>query len=279
MLEASGATLYLLVGNHDVAHKNNNQLNSPELLFRYDPNVIVFDQGPETITVEGVEIDMIPWINNNTLGDTLEFISNSSSRVCIGHFDIIGAPFHKGGHVSEDGLHPGVFASYELTLSGHYHTRSYHGKRENLIFIRAGFEYTWADCNDPRGYSFVDTKTLQITDYNWEERMFFRGSYKDDVLVIDDADFKDKFVRIDFISGDNKKFEKAIAPITAQHPAEFQVIIKDQDMSSDATEEGINEDEQNPVTVYIDGISDLNDAKKEELKAYLQQLKREAEQL
>lgn len=279
MLESSGALMRLIVGNHDIAHKNNNRLNSPDLLLSKSKNIRVYDGHPTTVKLGKMNIDLIPWINNSNLESTLEFISNSTSSVCAGHFEIIGAPFHKGGIVSEHGLNANTFSTYDLTLSGHYHTRSILGRKNApIMYVRAGFEYTWSDCDDPRGYTILDTNTLEYEDVNWGERMFYHGKYVDDVLDMPDVNYKDKFVRVYFVSGDQKKFEKAISGIASQEPADLEVHIKEQSTQVDTSSITEEQLQNSAVESYVEA-SEFTDEQKHSMLVYLQNIRQEAETL
>ena len=73
-----------------------------------------------TITLDGVNIDLIPWINSENYDETIEFIKNSKSQVLFGHLEIDGFAMYKG-YVAGSGLSRKIFNRYEVVCSGHYH--------------------------------------------------------------------------------------------------------------------------------------------------------------
>lgn len=222
MLQKSGMEFHEIVGNHDVAYKNDNTLNSPNMLVE---GAKVYWEKPQTVLFGGVAVDLIPWINNANYDDTVKFIESSKSEICIGHFEISGAPFHKGGIACEGGMSASLFSKYKKVLSGHFHTRS---KIGNVEYIGAAFDYTWADWNDPRGFVVLDLDTLEMEYVDWSTFMFVMGSMDEEGNV----DFyppcdniSGKFVRIACEHDSNKKIEKALSALEAQEPAGFEVFF------------------------------------------------------
>ena len=63
LLEEYEVHMILPLGNHDVAYKNTNELNSPELVFKDHPNVTVVSKNT-TFVIHGTSFDFIPWINS-----------------------------------------------------------------------------------------------------------------------------------------------------------------------------------------------------------------------
>jgi DNA repair exonuclease SbcCD nuclease subunit len=139
---------YILLGNHDVHYKNRNDVNSPMAIFADSKNIRVIDRN---CTFFGV--DFIPWINHQNYDEAVEFISSSKSSFCVGHFELSGFPFHKGGRESDDGMKSSLFANYSYVFSGHYHTRS---KKGNIEYVGSSSELTWADWDDPKGFTVFD---------------------------------------------------------------------------------------------------------------------------
>lgn len=272
MVRDNDIDFHLLVGNHDVAYKNDNRVNSPEYLL---DSVNVYWKEPVTMDL-GQKIDLIPWINNENLERTLEFIKNSDSKACIGHFEISGAPFHRGGAVCEHGLDASSFSRYDRVLSGHFHTRSKIGKVE---YIGAGFEYTWADWNDPRGFVVLDTDTLDVEYINWPQFMFVVGSVDGEGTITFTPDcnhFTGKYVRLVCETESNKKVERAIEGIEKQEPLELQVFYNTvKDVSLTTVDTSDVADEMQVMRMVVE--ESVPDEKlRQDVNMYLEQLYREA---
>ena len=149
-LKDAGLKMIMLTGNHDVVYKNRNDVNSPEAVFGIEDDTILIFTQPTKMD----DIDIIPWVNHTNLSEVMEFVEDSDARFCIGHFEFSGFPFHKGGRKSDSGMSIKPFRRYEKVFSGHYHTCSSDG---NIFYTGSSFEFTWADWNDLKIFTVLDT--------------------------------------------------------------------------------------------------------------------------
>lgn len=273
LLLDSGCDFHLLVGNHDVAFKNDNRLNSPDILLE---GASVYWEEPTALKIGGIDIDLIPWINNANFEKATAFIEASKSPICIGHFEVNGAPFHKGGILCEGGIDAALFSGYNRVLSGHFHTRSKVGRVE---YIGAGFDYTWADWNDQRGFVVLDTDTRELEYVNWSTFMFVMGEMHEDGKI----DFTPacenvagKYVRIVCVHESNKKIEASLRDVEAQEPADFSVFFDStKDVNNNTVDLEDRADEMKVMRLVVDdSISDV--VLRQEVNVYLEQLYREA---
>jgi len=90
-----GITLHTLLGNHDVSYKNTLEVNSSTLLLNDYDNVTVWDK-VATLPFDGIPIDIVPWICDDNEKEVLNFIENSKSQICFGHFEIDGFEMDRG---------------------------------------------------------------------------------------------------------------------------------------------------------------------------------------
>ncbi len=153
-LNKCSITLCSIVGNHSTYYRNTNSINSSELLYGHYENISTYPS-PTTITLDGTNIDLIPWINSENYDETIEFIKNSKSQIAFGHLEIDGFAMYKG-YVADSGLSKKIFNRYEVVCSGHYHHKSSKG---NIHYLGAPYEITWNDYDDPRGFHVFDTDT------------------------------------------------------------------------------------------------------------------------
>ena len=80
-----GITLHALIGNHDIFWKESLEVNSPELLLKDYDNIHLWSK-VGTLELDGIKFDMIPWIRKENEEKIFEFVENSSSPICLGHF-------------------------------------------------------------------------------------------------------------------------------------------------------------------------------------------------
>ena len=137
--------VHAITGNHDAYYKNTNKVNSPELLLKDYDNIITYSN-PTEITVGGLDILLLPWINSENFKESKEFIDNSKSKIAMGHLEINGFKATRG-HMMEDGMDVNIFSKFEKVYSGHFHTRSTDGK---IYYLGNPYEMYWNDVNDKR---------------------------------------------------------------------------------------------------------------------------------
>ncbi|NBP59329.1 hypothetical protein EBU71_22795, partial [bacterium] len=106
--------MHTLLGNHDIFWKESVSVNSPELLLADYGNITVVK---EPTTIEQWNMDLIPWICKENQNDVINFINESKSYVCCGHFELSGyimiknvAPHHDG---LSDKILENVVSSYK----------------------------------------------------------------------------------------------------------------------------------------------------------------------
>lgn len=275
LLQKHNFTMYMPLGNHDVTYKNTNELNSPELIFGDLDHITVYSK-PETISIGGIECDFIPWINESNMKESLDFINNSRSKYCFGHFDIIGGVFQKGGMPADEGLNSNVFKTYDTVFSGHYHTKSI---INNVYFTGTPFEYTWADWNDPKGFYILDLVTGDIEFVENTERMFHKVLIRNNQISIippKQDTFKDKYIKVEIDNDNTKLLEKIVRKLNEDSPADIQTIIKQESLTFD-----INDDELHDMSIskllaeYVNGL-EIHDSKKQSLRKLIEELHDEA---
>jgi hypothetical protein len=144
-------------------------------LYGHYNNVNVYPAA-HTLTLDGTDIDIIPWINSENHEGTMEFIKNSKSQVAFGHLEVEGFAMYKN-YVAGTGLQPSIFNRYEFVASGHYHHKSSKG---NIHYLGAPYEITWNDYDDPKGFHIFDTETREIEFIQNEYRLFEKIYYDDE---------------------------------------------------------------------------------------------------
>ena len=274
-------TMHLLVGNHDIALRNSNRINSPELfLSQYKDNIKCY-ANPQTIHIDGRLVHIVPWINQENFHDVMSFIEQAESSLLVGHFEITGFKMHPAGSPSESVLPVDVFRQQELVLSGHFHTQS---KIANIHYIGNPFEFTWADYNDPRGFWILDTETLNMEFIRNPEPMFVMLAYdSDDAKSLKSANidqYKDKFVKILVLNkSDQKEFDRWLEKFYTCGPFEVQVIETTQTLTGDITQEQLEASAKSTdviISSYCDTIEELDDDTRKQVKDLLNQLYYEA---
>ena len=156
-LIANDLHMYTLIGNHDVSFKNTLEVNSPSLIIGDYQNIKVI-QDFETITLDDLSIDVVPWICDENESEIFNKIKKSKSDICFGHFEIAGFEMDRG-NICDTGIDKKLLNRYDVVLSGHFHHKSSDG---NITYVGTPYEMTWADYSDPKGFHIFDTETREM---------------------------------------------------------------------------------------------------------------------
>ena len=269
---------HCLVGNHDTLYRDTNDVNSLVSFFRNSPGVRIYS---EPVELPEYNILLSPWINSQNFERSLDLISSSKMRFCLGHFGIQGFEFHKGA-VCEHGLDQSIFNHFELVISGHFHTRS---KVGNIVYVGSPYEMCWSDYNDPRGFHVFDTDTGELEFIKFDESLFFTVSYsggKSFVSPYSPTSFEDKHVKLLVKDKGNAfDYDTFVKSIQLQNPADFAIIETKYDISSkiEEDEEEVKKHIKGNLEViqsYIDAMTDVPEKLKSKVKDEMIQLYNEA---
>ena len=272
-IEENGLHLTTLVGNHDIYWRESLSVNTQSLVLgEYMLTDTV--QHPATLYIGGTAFDIIPWICPENEAEVSEFIKQSKSDICIGHFEITGFAMYKGMECHE-GLSRDMFNKYEQVWSGHYHTRS---KQDNITYVGTPYEMTWQDFNDPKGFHVFDTETRELTFHVNPYNIFTRIEYDDTIDLVDlnSMDLKDHFVKLVVVNkNDLYKFDIFLNNLYNKGCYEVKIIEDMSEFKDGEVEETIDlEDTVSVLSNYIDGIDTELD--KEKLKTFMRTLYTEA---
>ena len=273
-LEERGITVHMLAGNHDTYYKNTNDVNSPDLLLREYANINVIDS-PQTITIDGTNICMMPWICPENYQQSMDELNNTTAEICMGHFEIAGFSMYRGME-SHDGLSKEIFEKFDLVFSGHYHHRSTDG---HIHYLGNPYEITWQDYNDPRGFHLFDLETRGLEFVQNPYTMFVRLEYNDkeqEPIDLDALDLKQTYLKLIVVNKtDYYKFDKFISKLYNKGCYEIKIVENLSEFEDGEVGEEINlEDTLSVLSNYIDSVQ--TDVDKEQVKTFMKSLYTEA---
>lgn len=275
-LSALGIKYHIILGNHDVFYKNTNQTNSPSILLREYDNIIIHDKA-KTITIDGLKICILPWINQDNFDEAFEEISNTQATVCFGHLEIQGFQMHKNQINTDKGFSPNVFRHFDIVYSGHFHHRSSNG---NIMYLGSPYEMVWSDYGDARGFHIFDTQTKELEFIENPNKIFHKIHYSDSPLEhFDFQDYKNKFVKLIVEKKTNLlDFEKFILTLEENDPSDV-VIMDEYDISECQVDDNELDRTKDNLTIIMDYVDNLDLDKKDKVKskmteAYLESLQK-----
>ena len=274
-----GITVHALIGNHDIFWKESLDVNSPDLLLRDYHNIVLW-QKPGTLEIDGIKIDMIPWMCKSNEEEIYEFVKNSSSPLCMGHFELNGFYLSKGVQ-SHDGIDYKFLSNYNQVYSGHYHTRS---SKDNVIYVGTPYELFWSDYKDQKVFGVLDTETMRYDTVSNPLRMFHKINYDDAILKIEElseydfAPYENAYVKIIVVNKQNPYlFDKLLEEIYKVGPADVTIVEDFIELNEESSEDIVNqaEDTMTILSKFIDGQS-LNISDTNKLKTLMRELYVEA---
>jgi DNA repair exonuclease SbcCD nuclease subunit len=259
--------MYITLGNHDTYYKNTNDINSiQELLSQYDQFTVI--DKPTQLKFDELSIDVVPWITNENLESTVNYIEQSDSVMLCGHLEIIGFQVMSGvKHLH--GLTPKMFNKFEMVLSGHFHIKQ---SEANIYYLGSQYQMNFGDVSSKKGFHILDTKTRDLEFIQNPNNIFHVFNYsdateddvKDIAKFISKTDFRSSFVRI-FIREKTKQsiFDKLIDALWSKGIYDLSIVDEMNLITNNSVVDfSENEDTLTIISKEIDGIErDFNKGK------------------
>jgi hypothetical protein len=275
-----GMTMDIIPGNHDVFHKNTNDLCSlKELLGYYTSNINIIMK-PTSMQVGGstsnLTLNFLPWINPENFEDSMKFIKEHDG-IILSHLELQGFEMMRGIKQTH-GMSSQHFKHYDQVISGHYHASSHEG---NIRYLGSQMEFTWADCDDKKYFHILDTETGNIERIHNPITIFSKIHYNDETVDYDKykdlSSFKDKFVKVIVDKKTNPfMFDKFIDKLSDINTHELKIAENFSEFLGENVVTSI-EDVENTTDLmsnYIDGVT--TDLDKDKLKTLMNSLYNEA---
>lgn len=266
-------TLHTLLGNHDIFFKNTLEINSSKLLLKDYCNIHIYDK-PITKIIDGVSIDIVPWICHDNQDVVYDFIEKSKSQIIFGHFEIAGFEMDRG-NISHDGMNKKILKKYDIVLSGHFHHKSTDGQ---ITYVGTPGEMTWMDYGDQKGFHVFDTETRELEFIPNPYSIFHRITYDDTTQNFDFwknynyEELKESYVKIVVVNKQNPYLFDTVLDNLYKTGVVDISIVEDLSEYENDDEELVNEAEDT-ITIlnkYIDGLT--LQVKPDKLKSLMKQL-------
>ena len=192
---------YLLIGNHDIYHKEKWNITSVKPISAI-PNVHIVDK-PSTINVEGINIDFCPYSGNpiQHLNKLKEGRSKEDLRLLLGHFSVHGAILNKLYGTRADVIvehetemvpvSVDLFDDWDMTLLGHYHAAQ--NVNEKVEYVGSPLQLSFGESFQDKHVIVLDLETLDKTyiKNEFSPRHYIIPSSEEDVY-----DLNGHFVRV-----------------------------------------------------------------------------------
>jgi DNA repair exonuclease SbcCD nuclease subunit len=185
--------VYIIVGNHDIWGKTNNEVNSLKSI-KWIPGVNIIEE-PQSISILDKSFLLMPWRKDHEAES--EFLESASSHdVLCCHADIRGLKFNKFTRV-ETGASVDEFEKFRRVYSGHIH---YAQKAGNINMLGSPYEITRSDMDNKKGITLLNVSDLKETFFENDFSPKFKRFYFSDILESTQEDleplFRNNFVDI-----------------------------------------------------------------------------------
>lgn len=213
VLRENNIYMDIIPGNHDVAKKNNNEINSIEQLLSEYNNINQIHE-PTVLEYDNVKFMFLPWLNSENYNSSMEFVNNTEAAVLCSHLELKDFEMHCGIK-NEHGLDMELFKKFDLVLSGHFHHKSSKG---NIRYLGAQYQFVWSDYGDTRGFHTYNTETKELH-FHENPHMLYEKIFYDDVS----ENSQEKYKTMDLSQYTNKVVKVLVTNKTK--PAVFEYFV------------------------------------------------------
>ena len=278
-IREAGITMDIIPGNHDVYFKNTNQLCSlKELLGHFTSNINIVMK-PTVLNYDGLNIALVPWINNDNYTEYTNFANNCKADILCAHLELKGFDMMPG-ITNPHGMNADIFSRFESVYSGHFHTKS---SKSNVHYLGAQMEFTWADVDDPKFFHVLDTDTRTLTPVRNPITIFKKFVYDDEKIDYNNIDLKQferKFIKLIVLNKNNLyMFDRFIDRLQNIETYELKIAESFEEfIGENIGDDKVSlEDTAELLDSYVEAVE--TDLDKEHIKVKLRELYTEAQNL
>ena len=253
-LRDAGVDTHIIVGNHDIYYKHSLLLNALNLNLNEYDNIAIYNR-PETVSIEGAPIFMVPWICEDNAELFTERLEESTAELCMGHLQLTGF-YANQNYQCEHGTNPQIFSKFDKVLSGHFHKKNTTG---NITYIGNAYQLYWNDVNEVRGFHILDLDTGELEFIANPNTLFHTIYYNEDKKKLYNPNkYKDAYIKI--------VVEKATpTKLTAFVDSLYKVgvhdikVIENQSLDIEDDIEVETEDTLTTLTRYVQAMDEEHD--------------------
>jgi DNA repair exonuclease SbcCD nuclease subunit len=230
---------------------------------------------PSTFNYDGLDVNLMPWINSENYNHSMEFIKKNKG-ILLAHLELANFEMMRG--ISQPhGMSAEPFKHYDMVLSGHYHVSS---QQNNIRYLGSQMEFTWADAHDNKYFHILDTDTQEIKQIHNPIRIFEKIQYDDTNKDYNDFDInicKNKFIKVVVGNKSNPfMFDKLIERISELNIYDLKIAENFSEFLGENVLTNI-EDIENTTDLMINYIDSVNtDLDKNKLKTLMNSLYNDA---
>tara|TARA_B100001079_G_C16408569_1_gene514971 strand:- start:3186 stop:4274 length:1089 start_codon:yes stop_codon:yes gene_type:complete len=273
--------LHLLIGNHDTAYKNTNELNSMDSLRMMRSGsegagggFIKVYEVPTEIELDNTKVFLQPWICDENREQSLKAIQDTEAQILFGHLEVRGFEMHTGSF-SREGVEANTFQKFDMAMSGHFHHKSDNG---NIYYLGSPYQITWSDYKDPRGFHIFDTDTRELEFILNPLEMFHKIYYDDDKMTLesiqneDYSKYKDCYIKVVVVKKNNPFWFDTLIDNLYKVDAGDISVVENFDEDFLIGDENLIDEAEDTMTILSKYVNSLNIDNKKELDTLMKSL-------
>lgn len=164
ILSSMFKTVYIILGNHDVYYRDNNQINSVTIFSKLFKNIKVFDSHQYLTINDRFNFLLLPWIESAEKLTEIIKLHAGRCQYIVCHADIQGASLNSYSKL-EKGIDPKVLRDYKKIYSGHIHIRQEIKKAgANVSYTGTPYSMDKGDINNQKGFEILQLADDLIID-------------------------------------------------------------------------------------------------------------------
>ena len=251
-LSTRGIDTHIIVGNHDIFYRTSLKLNSVQLNLQEYTNVSVYNR-PETATIQGVDIFMVPWLCEDNAERFVTERDKTDAKICMGHLELAGFYANKD-YQCQHGTDPETFSKFGTVFSGHFHKRS---SRSNITYLGNPYQLYWNDLDEVRGFHIYDLDTGELEFIPNPTTMFNKIFYNESKKkLFNPHKFKDSFIKIVVEDKSSPKKLSTLVDNLYKVGVHDVKIIEQFNLEVDDDVEVEGEDTLTTLTNYVNAMDD-----------------------
>jgi hypothetical protein len=150
--------VHVILGNHDVYYKDQNDVHSLVGFNEIFDNFHVYES-PKILNLNSHKFLMLPWIDStDKFRETISKYKSADFVVC--HADIKGAKLSKTTKL-DHGVEYSELNNYKRVYSGHIHIRQ---DRDNVLYVGTPYQMDRGDIGNSKGFYVLEINGTEVSE-------------------------------------------------------------------------------------------------------------------
>lgn len=182
LLNSLNVPVYIIIGNHDLYHRENRKVFSTKVFEQFENIILVSEP-----TVVDNTLMVCPFLFKHEYPDLAKY---NKIPYWLGHFEFRNFVVTGSDRRMEHGPDHKQFQGPTHIFSGHFHKRQ---ANDNVVYIGNTFPMDYGDAwDDARGMCILNTEDADVTFIDWEDCPKYRKVKLSDVLTPGAIEFPPK---------------------------------------------------------------------------------------